>query len=92
MATETEYDEIIAPMLLAVADKCRELGMTMLTRVEWEADKGGMTQVMPDDASVAMKLTQIAAWSNGNIDFLCMNAARRFDMSQTIVGTLFKPQ
>lgn len=90
MATEEQYDEIIAPMLLEVVTKCRELGMTMVARVEWESDLGGITQYVPDDASVTMKLAQLAAHSNGNFDLLTMEARKRFDMSHTIVGTMFQ--
>lgn len=38
MATEQEYDERIAPMLLKVQSECMALGMAMVARVEWGAE------------------------------------------------------
>src|SRR5690554_1481194 len=45
MGTEQEYDEIIAPMLLEVARKVSELGMSLIARVEWEPGESGITQI-----------------------------------------------
>lgn len=86
MATEQEYDEIIAPMLADVAKRCSELGMSLIARVEWEPDEVGITQIGIDkNSGVGQQLTQIAAHSKGNIDALCVNALRRFDCSQSVV-------
>jgi hypothetical protein len=84
MATEQQYDEIIAPMLLAVADRCRELGMSVVARVEWAPGEIGVTQVVPEDAGIRQKLTQLAAHAKGNIDALCISLLRRHDCSQSI--------
>ncbi len=85
-ATEKEYDEIIAPMLLEVAAKCQALGMNLIARVEWEPDEAGITQIgIGPDSGIAQKLTQLAAHSRGNIDFLCIQAIKRFDCSQSVV-------
>lgn len=89
MATETEYDEIIAPMLAEVAAKCKELGMSIIARVEWEPDEAGITQIgIGPETGIGQKLTQLAAHSRGNLDLLCMEAVKRFDVSQTIVGRM----
>ncbi len=82
---EKQYDEIIAPMLLEVSAKCRELGLNMVARVEWEPDKYGITQVMQDNAGIGQKLTHLAAHSRGNIDLLCIEAMKRFDCSQSAI-------
>src|SRR3990167_4102306 len=84
-ATEQQYDEIIAPMLLEVARKCEELWMALVARVEWGPEDSGITQINNDAASVAQRLTQIAAHSKGNIDALCMSLIRHFDVSQSVV-------
>jgi hypothetical protein len=83
--SEQEYDEIVAPMLHDVAERCRELGMTLIARVEWEPDSYGITQVVPEDAGIGQKMTQLAAHCRGNIDLFCMEAMKRFDCSQSAV-------
>lgn len=85
MATEQEYDEIIAPMLLAVANRCKELGMSIIARVEWEPEESGITQSGIDDATIGQKLTQLAAHCGGNFDALAILARRKFDCSNSIV-------
>jgi len=83
--SEQEYDEIVAPMLLEVLHKVKELGGSMVARVEWEPDHAGTTQWVPDSAGIGQKLTQLAAHSGGNIDTLCITAMKRFDCSQSVV-------
>ena len=91
MATEQEYDEIIAPMLADVAKRCDELGMSLIARVEWEPDEAGITQIgIGDDAGIGQKLAQLAVHCRGNFDSLYISAAHRFDMSQTMVGSILQ--
>lgn len=92
MATEQEYDEIIAPMLADVAKRCEELGMSLVARVEWGPGDSGITQMNVDQAGIAQKLTQLAAHSHGNIDTLCIEAVKRFDCSQSMVLSRFQQQ
>jgi hypothetical protein len=84
MATEKQYDELIAPKLLEIADLCRELGMSIVARVEWAPAEIGITQVVPETAGVGQKLTQLAAHAKGNVDALCISLLRRLDCSQSI--------
>lgn len=44
MATEQEYDEIIAPMLADVAKRCKELGMSITARVAYSHGEAGITR------------------------------------------------
>ena len=91
MATEKEYDDIIAPMLAAVALRCQELGMSIVARVEWEPGEGGTTAIgNGPEASVAQRLAYIAAQANGNIDTVCIEAMKRFDCSQSLVLHRFR--
>lgn len=92
MATEADYDAIIAPMLADVAKRCEELGMSLIARVEWTPGEAGLT-IIRDTANsgVAQRLTEIAAFSRGNIDALCIDAARQFDVSQSIVLRMMRP-
>ena len=83
MATEKEYDEIIEPMLLDVANKCKELGMSIIARVEWEPGESGITQVEPK-FSAGQKLVFYAAHSQGNVDKMCLSLQKNEDCRQSI--------
>lgn len=84
MATEQEYDEIIAPMLADIAKKADELGMSLLARVEWQPGESGITQIGPMD-SIGQKMTQYAAHSHGNIDKMLLSLVRSgVDCSQSL--------
>ncbi|MAY78597.1 MAG: hypothetical protein CL802_13660 [Citromicrobium sp.] len=83
--SEQVYDDKVAPLLRQVAEICMQHKMTLIARVEWERDKAGITQIVPDDAGIGQKLTQLAAHSHGNIDALCLSAVRHFDCSASAV-------
>lgn len=83
MATEQEYDDIIAPMLLEVAKKCDELGMSLVARVEWGPGEAGITQIGKME-SVAQVFTQLAAHSRGNVDAALLGLIKRFDVSASV--------
>ncbi|MUO85555.1 hypothetical protein [Agrobacterium vitis] len=86
MATEQEYDDIIAPMLADVARKAAELGMSLIARVEWDPGESGITQIGPMDQSIGQRMTQFAAHSHGNIDKMLLSMQRAgIDFSQSII-------
>lgn len=84
MATEQEYDDIIAPMLAAVAEKAKELGMNMIARVEWEPGESGITQTGDMAKSFGQIMTRTAALSHGNIDKMLLHLTKNYDVSQSI--------
>lgn len=88
MATEKEYDEEIAPMLKAVAERCAALGMPIVARVEFDGEDGekacGITQIGNDDATVAQRLCHIAAHVGGNFDALAMECIKRLGPGNSI--------
>jgi hypothetical protein len=87
-STEKEYDEIIAPMLADVANRCKGLGMNMVARVEWQPDQVGITQIGIDEgAGFGQKMAQLACHSRGNLDLFLIECGKRFDLSQTLYGT-----
>ena len=93
MATEQEYDEIVAPMLALVAERCQELGMSMITRVEWEPGESGITKIgIGAESGIGQKLAELAVHSHGNLDTLVIEALKRFDCSKTIVGNIMGRQ
>lgn len=83
MSTEAQYDETVAPMLLAVAKRCEELGMSLIARVEWEPGESGITQI-GDFSSIGQKMTFLAAHSHGNVDKFCLSLIRDCDVSASI--------
>lgn len=83
MATEQEYDEIIAPMLADVANRAAELGMSLVARVEWQPGEAGIMQI-GQMASAAQIMTQYAALSRGNIDSMLIGLLKVVDCSQSM--------
>ena len=71
-ATEQQYDEIIAPMLAAVAEKCKELGMALVARVEWQPGEAAVTMMGDNEWSGHQRLAFYACLARGNIDRLCL--------------------
>lgn len=93
MATEHEYDDIIAPMLADVAEKAKALGMALIARVEWEPGEAGITQVVPAEVSIGQRMTWFAAHSHGNIDKMILSMQRAgIDFSQSIYLHSFQTQ
>ncbi len=86
------YDEIIAPMLAEVADRCKELGMSITARVEWEPGEAGITSIgVGPESGIAQRLAWYAAMSRGNLDSMIIGMRKDgIDMSQTIVGSMFE--
>ncbi len=91
--TEQEYDEQIAPILADVARKVNALGGSMVARVEWEKDEAGITRIgVTEESGIGQRITELAAFCRGNFDQLYIEAARRFDMSQTLIGSIMSRQ
>jgi hypothetical protein len=90
---EEIYDAEIAPALMAVVERCKEFGFAMVVHVEFAPDETGITQHVPDDASVQMHMTQMAAHSHGNFDKLAINIVRKFPASleQCVALQPFRP-
>ena len=65
---EEWYDAEIAPSLLALADKCRGRGMSMVATVEFAPGKRGSTMSLQERAGLAMQMLR-----------LCMNAGENVD-------------
>jgi hypothetical protein len=70
--TEKIYDEEIAPQLLAIAERCRKLGFSIIVRVEFNSEKAhhGRTEVLQQNATIAQKIAHWAARCNANVDAL----------------------
>jgi hypothetical protein len=56
----------------------------MVAHVEWWPGETGITQYVPDGASVQMRMTQFAAKSHGNFDSLGMAMLKTFDCKASL--------
>lgn len=86
MSPEQQYDAEIAPLLLAVAKKCQELGFPMVASVEWEPGETGRTETHPPWGkngfpSAKQRLVHYAARCNGNIDAMLIAVLRDAEKS-----------
>lgn len=76
--SEATYDEEIAPALLKIVERCKELGMPFVSHVEYAPGETGITQHIPDSATAQMHMTWMAAHCHGNFDALAINVMRRW--------------
>jgi hypothetical protein len=69
---EAIYDAEIAPALLKLAARCEECGMSFVAEVEWNPAEsaGGRTVTLAEGSSFAVRLVEIAARVQGNVDAL----------------------
>lgn len=74
--SEAEYDAEIAPLLMAAAKRCEELGCPMVAVVEYEPGLRGETRVLPSTAGLPMFMLAMVAHHGQNIDGLLINLVR----------------
>lgn len=95
--TEAEYDAEIAPLLMAAAKRCEELGYPMVAVVEYEPGERGETRVLPSTASLPMFMLAMVAHHGQNIDGLLINLIRHcnregIDMSSSMFLSKFSKE
>lgn len=73
---EALYDAEIAPALLAIGQRCQELGIPFVAVVEYKPGETGHTHYMPDEACIAMQIAHRGAASHGNFDGVCISLLR----------------
>lgn len=87
--TEEDYDREIAPELLKLAEKIRDMGGSIVTRVEWAPEEAAIVKCgIRDETSIAQRMTLIAALCKGNFDLFHIEMRKRFDISKTLVGNV----
>lgn len=74
--SEAEYDAEIAPLLMAAAKRCEELGYPMVAVVEYAPNERGETRVLPESAGLPMLMLSMVAHHGMNIDGLMINLIR----------------
>lgn len=91
MDKKQQYDEIIAPMLKEVSNKCIELGFSMTAYAEWEPSEGRLTIAGKCDLSPEMFIVLKAACAFGNVDKMIMGIKNGpFDTSQSIMMNVLR--
>jgi hypothetical protein len=66
--SEDWYDREIAPLLLALANKCGDRGMSFLSVVEYEPGRRSRTQRLLESAGLEMTMISHCAMTAPNID------------------------
>jgi hypothetical protein len=67
---ETFYDEHIAPVLMDLATKCQDNGLSIAAMVEWDQGETGRTAALAADASFGIRMVETAMRAAGNVDTL----------------------
>jgi hypothetical protein len=67
---EAFYDREIAPVLMELARKCEDNGMSLVAMAEWSPGETGTTATIREDAGIKPRMTHWAAAANGNVDAL----------------------
>ena len=73
---EALYDAEIAPALLAIGQRCQELGIPFMAAVEYKPREVGQTMYVTDEACIAMQIALRGAGSHGNFDGVCISLLR----------------
>lgn len=66
--SEALYDEKVAPLLVEVANVCKELNLPFLALVEYEPDKRGETRVVLPNEGLAMTMARHVVKCGVNVD------------------------
>lgn len=93
-ASEAFYDTEIAPALKGIAERCKANGLNFLAVVEWEPGELGRTVNFTPPVGLGIRLADVAAASNGNVDGLIiaiMRYAREHGHNSICLSTLGVP-
>jgi hypothetical protein len=67
---EAFYDREIAPILLELAKKCEDNGLSLVAMAEWEPGETGRTAALAAGSGVDIRMVEMAMRSHGNADSL----------------------
>lgn len=73
---EEIYDQEIAPVLLKLGEKLKQLDMSMVAVVEYAPGERGDTFVMGKDSGIEMQFLTLCAQTVPNIDSFILNVQR----------------
>lgn len=69
---EQFYDQEIAPVLMSLAGKCQDNGLSITAMVEWEPGETGRTAALTANAGFGIRMAETAMRSHGNVDSLIL--------------------
>jgi hypothetical protein len=67
---EAFYDESVAPVLMDLAKKCQDNGISITAMVEWDPGETGRTAALAADAGFGIRMAETAMRAAGNVDTL----------------------
>ncbi len=70
MTNEEFYDDEVAPVLLDLAKKLQDRGMSLLFTVEIDSETAGTTCALTKGHGLGIEWAHVAAKCNGNADIL----------------------
>jgi hypothetical protein len=73
---EDFYDREIAPVLLELAKKCEDRGLSFIAMAEWEPGETGRTMSVREGASINLRMALWAMQAQGNADSLILAMKR----------------
>lgn len=76
---EAWYDQEVAPVLAALAQRCLDRGMSFLACVEYQPGDRGATYSLAVDAGVEMRMLHLAMQTVPNIDRYLMSLRSHFE-------------
>jgi hypothetical protein len=70
--SEDFYDREVAPVLMDLAGKCQDKGLSIVAMVEWDPGETGRTAALAGNAGFGIRMAHTAMQSHGNVDSLIM--------------------
>lgn len=67
---EAFYDAEVAPVLLNLAKRCQDNGLSIAAMVEWDPGETGRTAAITAEAGFGIRLAEAAMQAHGNVDSL----------------------
>ena len=67
---EAFYDHEIAPVLMELARKCEDNGVSFVATVEWQPGETGETATIQESAGIKLRMAHWAVAAHGNADAL----------------------
>jgi len=67
---EDFYDREVAPVLMDIAKKCQDNGLSITTMVEWDPGETGRTAALTAEAGFGIRMAEAAMQARGNVDSL----------------------
>jgi hypothetical protein len=75
--SQSEYDNEIAPELLRLANRCKDLGMPFTATVEYAPGERGVTASGIDDSNLDMTIPYLASVAGSRLDDFMVALVRR---------------